>query len=61
VRWSDVLLDDVRNVLETHLPVCWNCYIAQSFRLDHPDLITFRPWRERISGDSGGSPVSRHP
>lgn len=61
VAWKDVLLDDVRNVLETHRPVCWNCYIAQSFRVDHPDLVVFRPGRESIPGDTGGLPVSRHP
>jgi len=61
VRWKEVLLDDVQTVLDTHLPVCWSCYIAQSFRLDHPDLVVFRPWRETIHGDIGGSPVSRHP
>ena len=61
VEWKEVLLDDVRNVLETHLPVCWNCYIAQSFRLDHPDLVVFRPGRQSIPGDAGGSHVSRHP
>lgn len=48
-------------VLKTHLPVCWNCYIAQSFRKEHPDLWSFN--------DQGGiafpetrtaSPASRH-
>jgi hypothetical protein len=61
VTWKEVLLDDLRNVLETHLPVCWNCYITQTFRLDHPDLVVFRPWRQGIPGDTGGSHVSRHP
>jgi len=61
VGWNEVLLDDVRNVLETHRPVCWNCYTAQSFCLDHPDLVVFRPWRQSIPGDTGGWHVSRHP
>jgi hypothetical protein len=47
-------------VLETHSAVCWNCYIAQRFRLDHPDLVVFRPWQYGISGDPDGSSVSRH-
>jgi hypothetical protein len=40
------------NVLDTHLPVCWNCYIAQQFRLDHPDLVVYRPWRANTASVS---------
>jgi hypothetical protein len=47
-------------VLETHLPVCWDCYIAQSFVREHPDLVVYRPWRNGIPGDADGSSVSRH-
>ena len=57
--WGEVNLDELRNVLETHLPVCWNCFIAQSFRREHPDLVVLRPWQKDISGDAGGSSASR--
>jgi hypothetical protein len=59
--WNEVNLDRLRNVLETYSPVCWDCYIAQKFRRDHPDLVVFRPWRNGISGDVDGSSASRHP
>lgn len=59
VAWKAVLLDNLPNVLETHLPVCWNCYIAQKFRLDHPDLVVYRPCRNGILGGTGGSHVPR--
>jgi hypothetical protein len=59
--WNEVNLDKLRNVLETYSPVCWDCYIAQKFRLDHPDLVVLRPWRNGISGDVDGSSASRHP
>jgi hypothetical protein len=59
LSWNAVNPDSLRNVLETHSPVCWDCYIAQRFRLDHPDLVVFRPWRNGISGDADGSSVSR--
>ncbi len=26
-------------VLATHLPVCWNCYSAETFRRRHPELV----------------------
>jgi hypothetical protein len=59
--WNEVNPDKLRNVLETYAPVCWDCYIAQKFRLDHPDRVVFRPWRNGISGDVDGSSASRHP
>ena len=61
MSWKEVNLDELRNVLETHLPVCWNCFIAQSFRREHPDLVVFRPWQKDISGEADGSSASRHP
>ena len=61
VTWGEVPVENIREVLETHLPVCWNCFIAQDFRLDHPDLVVYRPWRNSIHGDTDGSSVSRHP
>jgi hypothetical protein len=60
VSWDEVNLDELREVLETHSPVCWDCYIAQSFRLDHPDLVVYRPWRNDISGGVDGSSTPRH-
>ena len=60
-RWNEVHLDDLQNVLETHFPVCWDCYIAQTFRLDHPDLVVLRPRLNNIPGDAGSSSASRHP
>jgi len=61
LSWNEVNVDQLENVLETHSPVCWNCYIVQSFSLDHPDLVVFRPWQNDIAGDADGSSVSRHP
>jgi hypothetical protein len=61
LTWNEVNLDKLQNVLETHSPVCWDCYIAQDFRVNHPDLVVFRPWRNGISGDADSSTTSRHP
>ena len=51
LSWKEVDLERLQNVLETHLPVCWDCYIAQTFSLEHPDLVVLRPWRN----DDGSS------
>ena len=62
LTWNAVSLDQVRNVLETHSPVCWDCYIAQDFRLNHPDLVVLRPGRNDIAGGADGlSAPRRHP
>jgi len=60
VRWRGVSVENFSTVLETHLPVCWNCYIAQSFRREHPDLVVYRPRQNDISGGADGSSASRH-
>ena len=59
VRWNEVPLENLSTVLETHQPVCWNCYMAQSFLSEHPDLVVYRPWRNGVGGGAGGSSVSR--
>jgi hypothetical protein len=59
VSWNDVEIDKVPSVLETHFPVCWDCYIAQTFRVEHSDLVTFRP-RNETSADANRSSASRH-
>lgn len=59
VSWNEVNVDKLQDVLETHSPVCWDCYIAQEFRLDHPDLVVYRPGLNDNSGGADGSSASR--
>jgi hypothetical protein len=59
VRWSDVPFDNLSTVLETHMPVCWNCYIAQDFIREHPDLVIYRPGHFENHGAVDHSRVSR--
>jgi len=60
VQWSEVSIENFSTVLNTHLPVCWDCYIVQSFRLEHPDLVVYRPGLNDITGGVHGSLTSRH-
>jgi hypothetical protein len=60
VRWNGVSVENISTMLETHLPVCWHCYIAQSFRQEHPDLVVYRPWQNDIPGGADSSSASRH-
>ena len=43
VAWSDVLPEDLPRVLATHERICWNCFVAESFRVEHPDLVVEDP------------------
>ena len=31
-------------VFQTHFPICWNCYIAETYRRLYPDRIVNRNW-----------------
>lgn len=43
VAWSDVAPEILPDVLSTHRRICWNCYISESFRAEHPDLVVEDP------------------
>jgi hypothetical protein len=43
VAWSDVRPENLLSVLATHERICWNCYVAESFRAEHPDLVVEDP------------------
>jgi hypothetical protein len=45
LEWHEVPIEKIDSVLAHYLPVCWDCYVAQSFCHEHPELVSFRPWR----------------
>ena len=42
IEWAAVKPEAIPEVLGTHLPVCWNCHVAQQFRHQHPELVVDR-------------------
>ena len=42
VQWNEVPVENLQKVMATHLPVCWNCHVAETFRREHPDLVVDR-------------------
>ncbi len=40
--WRDVPPEKLPAIFETHAPVCWNCYVAETFRERYPELVTER-------------------
>ena len=51
LAWSAFQPEQVIDVLASHKPVCWDCHLAETFRREHPELVTDRP-------EHGGSPRS---
>lgn len=42
VEWSDLTPEKVPDTLATHLPVCWDCHVTESFCRQHPEMIVDR-------------------
>jgi hypothetical protein len=45
IEWDAILPEAIPDALNTHKPVCSQCKILETFRSDHPDLVTDRPWK----------------
>ena len=43
VTWQSFAPEQIMDVLASHKPVCWDCHQAESFRRNHPELVTERP------------------
>jgi hypothetical protein len=43
VQWNEVAADKLQELFETHVPVCWSCHIAETFRREHPERVVDRP------------------
>lgn len=43
VQWDEIAPEHLQEVMRAHLPVCWNCHIAETFRRELPELVVDRP------------------
>jgi hypothetical protein len=53
VQWPSVAPERLPEVLATHRPVCYSCHVAETFREQHPELVTENPWK-----GAGSQPAS---
>ena len=44
-QWQEVAPETLPGVLATHRPICFDCYVAEAFRRQHPELVIDNPWR----------------
>jgi hypothetical protein len=45
VSWGDVPAEKLPEIFGTYQPVCWSCHVTETFRREHPELVTDRPAR----------------
>jgi hypothetical protein len=50
-QWNEVPPEQLPTIFETHLPVCWNCYIAETYRRQNPDRVLNRSWERGAGGE----------
>jgi len=50
-QWNEIPPEQLPEVLETHLPVCWNCYIAETFRRQNAERVLDRNWERGAGGE----------
>lgn len=50
-QWNEIPAETLPLVFKTYLPVCWNCYIAETFRQQNPDRVLDRAWPRGAGGE----------
>lgn len=50
VPWNEVPPENLPQVFQNYLPVCWNCYIAEEFRRKNPERVVERRWDRGAGG-----------
>jgi hypothetical protein len=44
-EWDSLPPESLPDIMQSALPVCWNCHQMETFRKAYPDLVTDRPWQ----------------
>ncbi len=45
-EWNEIPTEELPVAFEACKPVCWSCHIAETFVREHPELVTYRPWKK---------------
>lgn len=43
LQWNEIAAENLPEIFQTHLPVCWSCHMAETFRRQHPEHVVDRP------------------
>jgi len=55
-EWPNVAPEELPEGFRTYTPVCWNCHVAETFRRQHPELVTDRCFAAVEARDAAASP-----
>jgi hypothetical protein len=50
-QWNEIPAEQLPAVFQTHLPVCWNCYIAETYRRQNPERVLNRSYDRGVGGE----------
>ncbi len=50
-QWNEIPPEQLPKVFATNLPVCWNCFVAETFRRKNPDRVVDRKWDRGPGGE----------
>ncbi len=50
VLWNEVPPENLPQIFQNHLPICWNCFIAEEFRRKNSDRVMDRNWERGAGG-----------
>jgi hypothetical protein len=43
--WLDVPAEQLPQAMAAEQPICFDCYVAATFRREHPELVVDNPWK----------------
>jgi hypothetical protein len=43
--WPDIPADELPRAMTSDQPICFDCYVAATFRREHPELVVDNPWK----------------
>ncbi len=50
--WEEVRAEHLDDILGSHKPICFDCYVAETFRKNHPELVLDNPYAAPPPGRS---------
>jgi len=51
MQWNEIPSENLPAVFQNYLPVCWNCFVAETYRRQHPGQLVDRKWDRSAGGE----------
>ena len=60
-QWNEIPPETLPAVFKSYMPVCWDCYIAETYRKQNPDRVLDRQWDRGAAGEYVPKETPTHP